>query len=464
MPVKGISYCRKSITVKEAHLNQSVSYQQSTIEEYAKRNKIEIVKSYNDIGYSGKTSDRPDLQEMLMDLKTRKIDVLLLYSIDRLGRDLVVNIEIMLEILSHVKSVVSISEGLSSDSENFKLIFLMFTGMAQTNRENLLNRLNDGRKSKVLERKSYDGIYPLGYVLGPDERIVPATFKNTNDIQKQNELFVLQFIYYSYLFGDSLRGIAKKLNEKFGFTRKDKKWDYKSVKYILENRIYSGVLCGTLGKIEHYYINDANIEPIIDPLLHELILKKLSLETSGRKNKTQTKFPFYIVCDQCVQNLKQNKEHFYCQFCNKKIEYSTLHDVVQNELKNIIGPNYENKDVYEQLCFRLKLKEKKLEEMISVLSLRKEKIIRNETDYNKTVKDELIECNTKKTIEYQKEKYVVSNIFNYVNSLNNRVKKNVTEITKLMNLPYLIICNFEKEVINVLFHSALFLKGTGDRL
>ncbi|MET3193294.1 hypothetical protein ABID96_000262 [Bacillus sp. OAE603] len=50
MPVIGISYCRKSITVKEAHLGQSVSYQQSTIEEYAKRNKIEIVKTYNDIG------------------------------------------------------------------------------------------------------------------------------------------------------------------------------------------------------------------------------------------------------------------------------------------------------------------------------------------------------------------------------------------------------------------------------
>jgi DNA invertase Pin-like site-specific DNA recombinase len=46
-------------------------------------------KDYDDGGYSGGSTDRPDLQRLLDDIRARKIDLIVVYKIDRLTRSLV---------------------------------------------------------------------------------------------------------------------------------------------------------------------------------------------------------------------------------------------------------------------------------------------------------------------------------------------------------------------------------------
>jgi DNA invertase Pin-like site-specific DNA recombinase len=43
---------------------------------------------YDDGGYSGGSTDRPDLQKLLEDIRSRKIDVIVVYKVDRLTRSL----------------------------------------------------------------------------------------------------------------------------------------------------------------------------------------------------------------------------------------------------------------------------------------------------------------------------------------------------------------------------------------
>ena len=43
---------------------------------------------YDDGGYSGGSTDRPDLQKLLDDIRSRKIDVIVVYKVDRLTRSL----------------------------------------------------------------------------------------------------------------------------------------------------------------------------------------------------------------------------------------------------------------------------------------------------------------------------------------------------------------------------------------
>jgi hypothetical protein len=52
----------------------------------ASQNDWQVFKIYNDAGFSGATLERPALQELLSDLKKEKIDVVLVYKIDRLTR------------------------------------------------------------------------------------------------------------------------------------------------------------------------------------------------------------------------------------------------------------------------------------------------------------------------------------------------------------------------------------------
>lgn len=44
------------------------------------------------------------------------------------------------------------------------MMFLFYSGMAQSDRENLLRNLKDGRRAKILTFRNFDGNYtPLGY-------------------------------------------------------------------------------------------------------------------------------------------------------------------------------------------------------------------------------------------------------------------------------------------------------------
>lgn len=95
-----ISYYRKSITVKGLSDEESVSYQSDAIKKYAEQNDLQIVKDFSDVGFTGSNTNRPELKEMIQFLKENPntIDEVVLYSIDRLGRDLGGNIETFLAI------------------------------------------------------------------------------------------------------------------------------------------------------------------------------------------------------------------------------------------------------------------------------------------------------------------------------------------------------------------------------
>ncbi|MFD2446707.1 recombinase family protein [Bacillus sp. CGMCC 1.16607] len=161
---------------------------------------------------------------MMMDLKTMRVDCLLVYSVDRFGRDLKNNIETMLCISESVKQIIFITENITSTGEYFKMFFLLLTAMSQEERERILKRVSDGRKAKVLSRLAYDGKYPFGYIKSKDdEKILPVYKEITSDEEKQKEIYILQYIFYGYLMKMSLRNIARIINERFGPTKRGKK-------------------------------------------------------------------------------------------------------------------------------------------------------------------------------------------------------------------------------------------------
>ena len=73
----------------------SSSQREASIEEqikictdYAVRNKYTVVKTYSDSALTGKTDNRPALQRLIKDCSNGTFDMVLVYSIDRFGRNL----------------------------------------------------------------------------------------------------------------------------------------------------------------------------------------------------------------------------------------------------------------------------------------------------------------------------------------------------------------------------------------
>jgi DNA invertase Pin-like site-specific DNA recombinase len=108
----------------------------------------QVFKVYSDAGYSGANTNRPALQELLDDVKQRKIDIILSYKIDRLTRsskDFYQLIEIFEQ---HNVSFISITERFDTSTPAGRLLRNIMLTFAQFERELTSERTKD----KLLER------------------------------------------------------------------------------------------------------------------------------------------------------------------------------------------------------------------------------------------------------------------------------------------------------------------------
>jgi len=463
---KAIAYCRKSIKPKSnVTESESIEYQLNSIYDHAKNNDIEVIKAYNDVGYSGKNTNRPELNEILQDLKSGKVEVdgLLMYSTDRFGRDLEHNVNTMKEILEYVDSVSLVAENLSSDSEYFKMLFLLLTATAQEERERLHKRQASGMKSKIIHRKSFNGVQPLGYVTETGtSRLVPATFENTSDLKKVEEMRVLQFIFIGYIMGLGQREIARTLNERNIKTRKKKEWSNKSVAHILQNVIYTGVLRGTLANEINYFIEDANVEPIIDPLLFDLVQQKLSISKPGRKSKVQANLPEYVVCDECFLPMGVELEQLVCNSCGMKLEIESLTNEVKSHIEELVRNNSSNFDIKGELKHKeqyLIIRNAELEKELLTL-IERQKLIEKMFIGNNSA-EKLLDINTQKQSEIKSQRYYVSKMLEYLKESNQDLGDLQMQSLNLIKLPFIVFASHDK--IQFVFHENILNIGVDDK-
>jgi DNA invertase Pin-like site-specific DNA recombinase len=455
-----ISYCRKSTHDKERSEADNIAYQQLKIDEYAERRGLKIIKNFSDVGYSGVNLNRPGIQELLDYLYTtsEQIDELIIYSTCRLGRDLENNIKVLQKVVEKVSRVYFIQDNQSTDDPVFRMIFLMMTGVAQDSRERLLKGLADGRTAKIIKNKTFNGRYiPLGYVKGANKRLVEANDLNTFDLQKRIDLEILETICYLYLFNYSLRKIALVLNEKYGLTNRGKLWSYKSVQYILKNEIYIGVLKGKLNGNQHYYLENANVTKLIDPLIFMLIQKKMENESAGRK-KDIVRYHNFNLCYDCCRILNINDHFFYCNSCSKKIATTLVEKLIEEKLVDFLESRV---DVLTNSVFLSKLKERYSINCSKLLQLKEALISRGKQieklEINFVSKNRMIEANTEEIKNIQQEYVNYNLLIECINNGFDNKKKVLPTSNYLVSLPYLVIINFKKKEINVVFHKELLV-------
>ena len=80
-------YIRLSKEDDTAGPSQSVTNQQSLLEEFASQHRLPVYDTYIDDGWSGTTFDRPAFRRMLRDIEAKKVDLVITKDLSRLGRD-----------------------------------------------------------------------------------------------------------------------------------------------------------------------------------------------------------------------------------------------------------------------------------------------------------------------------------------------------------------------------------------
>src|SRR6266436_6443929 len=118
---------------------------------------------YDDGGYSGGSTDRPDLQRLLDDIRSRKLDVIVVYKVDRLTRSLADFAKLVELFDGHGVSFVSVTQQFNTTTSMGRLTLNVLLSFAQFEREVTSERIRD--KIAASKRKGLwvGGIAPLGY-------------------------------------------------------------------------------------------------------------------------------------------------------------------------------------------------------------------------------------------------------------------------------------------------------------
>jgi DNA invertase Pin-like site-specific DNA recombinase len=151
---------------------------------------------YDDGGYSGGSTDRPDLQRLLDDIRARKIDVIVVYKVDRLTRSLADFAKLVELFDAHGVSFVSVTQQFNTTTSMGRLTLNVLLSFAQFEREVTSERIRD--KIAASKRKGLwvGGNLPLGYemkdgkiaVVEEEAELVRSIFRRYLELGSVNEL------------------------------------------------------------------------------------------------------------------------------------------------------------------------------------------------------------------------------------------------------------------------------------
>lgn len=266
-------YTRKS---SEEGLEQdfnSLDAQREACEAYIKSQKHEgwklIEKQYNDGGFSGGTMNRPAFQDLLQDVENGKVDIVVVYKVDRLTRSLMDFSKIVDIFDKHETSFVSITQQFNTTTSMGRLTLNILLSFAQFEREVTGERIRDKFAASKKKGMWINGMPPMGYV------------KKDGKLEiKQSEAKIVKLIFYKYLEIGNVPDLVKYLKENNINTRSGKNF-YKGHLYrILQNKAY-------IGKIVHKKnIYEGLQKPIIDLDIFEKTQNLLAQNALNRKNAT----------------------------------------------------------------------------------------------------------------------------------------------------------------------------------
>jgi site-specific DNA recombinase len=230
---------------------------------------------YDDGGYSGGSTHRPDLQKLLDDIRARKIDVIVVYKVDRLTRSLADFAKLVELFDAHGVSFVSVTQQFNTTTSMGRLTLNVLLSFAQFEREVTSERIRD--KIAASKRKGLwvGGTLPLGYemkdgkiaIVEKEAELVRSIFRRYLELGSVNELL-------RDLRDRNIRTKARLLST--GATRGGIPFGRGALYYVLSNRFYIG---------EVKYKNEilpGEQPPIMDRALFEAVRQKSLAQWSHR--------------------------------------------------------------------------------------------------------------------------------------------------------------------------------------
>ena len=255
-------YTRKSTEEGLEQDFNSLDAQREACEAYIKSQQHEgwilIEKQYNDGGFSGGNLDRPALKELFNDIKNDRIDIVVVYKVDRLTRSLLDFAKIVELFDAHSASFVSVTQNFNTTTSMGRLTLNILLSFAQFEREVTGERIRDKIAASKKNGMWMGGRVPIGYERKDKKLIIETSgaAKVKKIFEKYIELKSVPKLK-TYLAGENIS------------TNTGKNFDKGQLYHILQNKTYTGKIVhkNNVYEGEHAAIIEENLFNLAQALL-----------------------------------------------------------------------------------------------------------------------------------------------------------------------------------------------------
>lgn len=249
-------YSRKS---KSTASGESIKNQVDLCLEYAKRHyTAPNIIVYEDDGFSGSHTNRPEFQRLLEDAKAQKFGILICYRLDRISRN-VLDFSTILELLTtyHIE-FVSIRDHFDTSTPMGRAMMYIASVFAQLERETIAERIQDNMYKLAESGRWLGGITPLGYC---SSRILTPEHKTISILQQiPEEASKVKSLFETYQSCKTLLGLQAYTRSRGIHSRRGKIFSLSALKNILSNPVY---MVADKHAYNYFNIHHATLSPTL---------------------------------------------------------------------------------------------------------------------------------------------------------------------------------------------------------
>ncbi|MCK0530679.1 recombinase family protein [Sphingobium agri] len=248
----------------------------------------QLAERYDDGGISGGTLERAGLKRLLEDVANGRVDIIVVYKVDRLTRSLLDFAKLVEAFDGASVSFVSVTQAFNTTTSMGRLTLNMLLSFAQFEREVTAERIRDKIAASKAKGMWMGGIPPLGY--RPDGRTLAIVPEHAA---------IVTHIFRRYLVIGNVRLLAESLKREgvLAPARSTATGKHIGGRPFTRGQLYLMLGCRTyLGEIRHHdTVHPGLHRPIIDTGLWEQVQAKLAHNRQGQRSGRRASSPSLLA-------------------------------------------------------------------------------------------------------------------------------------------------------------------------
>lgn len=294
---------------------------------------------YDDAGFSGGNLERPSLIRLKADIVAGKIDMIVVYKLDRLSRSLMDFADLQTFFDKYNVSFCSVTQEINTSTSAGRMMLNILMSFCQYERELIADRVRDKMAASKKRGMWMGGYVPYGYRV-EEKKLYPDPV----------EAPVVKRVFQRFLETQSPKLIALELNRAELRPRSGKLWTHCYIARLLSNPVYAGNVTyrGAVYKGEH----DGIVLQKVWDRAREIITSNQPYDRSGGVTEITVPLRGLLRCGHCGCAMKpvfstKGKKRYYYYYCDQdskrsestcpvsKIGSTVIEEAVREQVKKI---------------------------------------------------------------------------------------------------------------------------------